>query len=211
MAQWDFSRVLPWWPALLAPSAIVVVLLTRDTAVGEAIRAHDAGPLPVAIPLAAGAVGLVGWAVRRRPLLLLLGLLGVLFFLREASVPGTDDHLPGMKKGVYAGLLVLGVWAYVWRDRLGHWVARGRLLPGLVAMWGTYALSQTIARGGLKLVSDLTDASGQKLRTPMEESCETVGHLLLLGLVLASLLMRQPGTAAAGSRVPAESGGEAMA
>ncbi|XAM01238.1 hypothetical protein OT109_07575 [Phycisphaeraceae bacterium D3-23] len=208
MAQWASSRVLGWWPILLAPTAIVLVYLTRDTALGTAVRAHDGGPIPPTIPLVAAGVAFVGVAFRRNPLLWLLGALGVLFFLREASVPGTDDHLPGIKKGVYVGLVLLVVWSFAWRARLRLWVRRGRLLPGLTAMWGTYVLSQVIARGGLKFVSDVSAASGQKMRTPMEESCETLGHLLLLGVVVAACLTRRPGTVAAGAEEPCDEGGD---
>lgn len=183
---------LAWWPLLLGPAAIALVLLTRDTALGDTIRAHDSGPIPPTLTLVAGLLALVVAAVRRNPLLWLLGALGLLFFLREASVPGSDDHLPGAKKGVYVGLVVIGVWAYRWRERVRPWIRAAGLLPALATMCGMYVLSQVIARGGLKFLSDVLDASGQKLRTPMEESCETVGHLLLLGAVVVACFTRRP-------------------
>ncbi len=182
--QTNKAGLLAWWPLLLAPAVVVLVLLTRDTPAGAVIRTHDAGPLPPLLPLLAGGVALVGAVWRRSPLLWLCAALGLLFFLREASLPGTDKHLPGIKKGVYVGLGLLVVWAVVWRERLGPWVRRPGVFPLAVSMWVMYGLSQAIARGALKFVSDLTDASGQKLRTPMEECCETAGHLLLLGLVV---------------------------
>lgn len=191
------AGLLAWWPLLLGPAAILLVLLTRDTPLGTALRTHDTGPIPPVIPLAAAVLAFAGAVWRRNPVLWLLGALGLLFFLREASVPGTDDHLPGMKKGVYLGLLLLAVWAYAWRDRLRPWVRSGRLWPGLVAVGATYALSQLIARGGLKVFSELTDASGQSLRTPLEECCETTGHLLLLGVVVAACFTKRPAGAAA--------------
>ncbi|MEM9413895.1 MAG: hypothetical protein AAGA29_00270 [Planctomycetota bacterium] len=192
MTQSASKNVLAWWPVLLGPAAIMLVLLTRDSAVGEAIRAHDGGPIPPTLTLSAGLIALIGAAVRRNELLWLLGALGLLFFLREASVPGSDDHLPGAKKGVYVGLVVIGVWAYRWRERVRPWIRAAGLFPALATMCVMYVLSQTIARGGLKFLSDVLDASGQKMRTPMEESCETVGHLLLLGAVLVGCLTRRP-------------------
>lgn len=204
------AGLLAWWPLLLAPSAIVLVLLTRDTPMGAAIRTHDTGPLPPLLPLLAGIVALAGAVWRRSPLLWLLGALGLLFFLREVSLPGTDDHLPGIKKGVYLVLVLLGVWGYVWRERLRPWVFSAGVLPMLVTMCVMYGLSQAIARGGLKFVSELSDAAGQTLRTPMEESCETAGHLMLLGLVVWVCLLRRP----SGDRPAApveEEGGSASA
>lgn len=192
-------RVLAWWPVLLAPAVIALVLLTRDSSLGSAIRAHDSGPIPPTLTLTAGVLALVGAVWRRNPLLWLLAALGLLFFLREASMPGSDDHLPGIKKGVYVGLVALVGWTWVWRDRIRPWIRSAGVLPASVVMWGMYILSQTIARGGLKFVSDVLDASGQKMRTPMEESCETVGHLLLLGVVLASCLCRRPSDGATAS------------
>lgn len=186
------AGLLAWWPLFMAPAVIVLVLLTRDTPIGAAIRTHDTGPLPPLLPLLAGVVALAGAVWRRSPLLWLLGALGLLFFLREVSVPGTDDHLPGIKKGVYLGLVLLGVWGYVWRERLRPWVCSAGVLPMLVTMCVMYGLSQAIARGGLKFVSELSDAAGQTLRTPMEESCETAGHLMLLGLVVWVCLLHRP-------------------
>lgn len=186
------AGILAWWPLFMAPAVIVLVLLTRDTPMGAAIRTHDTGPLPPLLPLLAGVVALAGAVWRRSPLLWLLGALGLLFFLREVSVPGTDDHLPGIKKGVYLGLVLLGVWGYVWRERLRPWVHSAGVLPMLATMCVMYGLSQAIARGGLKFVSELSDAAGQTLRTPMEESCETAGHLMLLGLVVWVCLLRRP-------------------
>lgn len=203
------AGLLSWWPLFMAPAVIVLVLLTRDTPIGVAIRTHDTGPLPPLLPLLAGIVALAGAVWRRSPLLWLLGALGLLFFLREVSVPGTDDHLPGIKKGVYLGLVLLGVWAYVWRERLRPWVFSAGVLPMLATMCVMYGLSQAIARGGLKFVSELSDAAGQTLRTPMEESCETAGHLMLLGLVVWVCLLRRP--SGDGSAAPVEEEGDTAA
>jgi len=175
-----------WWPMLLAPLDMAVVYLIRDTPFGLSLRFLDASVVPMVIAgLAMVAAAAVAWW-RRNPLMWLMAALGFFFFLREAHVPGGDatSHLPFIKKGVYAGAVLVGVWAYFWRERLRGPLSDGVVLGWLVATGWTYIASQMIARGAFKFISDVYASNGERLRTPMEETCETLAHTMLLALAV---------------------------
>lgn len=190
--SWMIGR---WWPMLLAPLAVWMVYLTRDFAMGRTLRALDSSLIPVTtIGLAAAACLLSAWR-RRGALMWLVMAMAILFFLREAHPPGDPTgHLPGAKKGVYVGIAAVGVWAFFWRRRVREELADPVILIWLIAIGWTYAASQLLlARGALKIITEIHNQQGQRLRTPMEETCETLAHAMLLTLALIALFRRPRG------------------
>lgn len=107
--------------------------------------------------------------------LLLTGLTGA-FFLREW-------HFKGTSTGIYIALGVLAVSAWRWRHSLKILHAWPSMKIWLLAAFLTYGLSQFTARRGFRSLHLPLEL---ELHVGLEETLETVAHLMLLYISILS-------------------------
>jgi hypothetical protein len=159
-----------WWPLLLGPLAMVLVYVAEMTGhqwfVGRGTNENIALVL-----LSVSVVGFLVQAIiyRSEFLCFMLALCGA-FFCREW-------HFPGTSKGIYVCLAVLGFWAFKRSEKFKVFMDNKRLSIWIWSTFGTYLLSQLIAR---RVFRDLYLPLEEELHISLEESVETMAHLMMI-------------------------------
>jgi hypothetical protein len=121
----------------------------------------------------------------RDPLMLFLTVLALVFLVRELnstvfSIFGAE-YLFKSKKLVDCLLVLMGLWAFGWHEKIFASLNRSKMLKVLLAgMAWTYLFSQLIARRAFRDV--LPDE--RLLHIPLEETVETAAHMFFLGCAL---------------------------
>ena len=167
-APFKWANLLPWWPFLLGPASMIVVIICYKTNWVEfyAKNTHETLAL-VIVPLAA--LYFTTAAIqRRRPLIIIPAALATAFFFREW-------HFTGTGKGIYYALAAIGVWAGIWHKKIAIDLEYKTLKVWMFAAFWTYFLSQFTARRAMRGMP-LEDP----LHVPWEEVLETTAHLMLL-------------------------------
>lgn len=180
-------RPLAWWPLLLGPGAMLLVYLAykADFPQFYAKRLHENLAM-VLLPLALVSFAACSVRYRQKPVILLAVLTAALFC--------REWHFPGTSKGIYIALVLLGFWAYRWRDTFRPAWRDTALRIWILAVLATYFLSQFIARRAFR---DLHLPMEKALHVPWEEVVETTAHLMLIvGSLLAWRYCRGRGSAA---------------
>ena len=164
-----------WWPVLLGVGTMGFVYLADwlgwDWVCQK--KYHEAG----AIVLLALAVGLfaVRAVIRRNQFHLVMSALCLALFCREW-------HFAGTSVGIYIALGVIGAWAAARWGRLMADTEGGKIRVWLICTFATYFLSVLISR---RVFKHLGLPNEQELHVVLEESVETMAHLMILigGLV----------------------------
>lgn len=178
------GRRLPiyqWWPVLLGPVAMVSVYLAKGFNLEDfyAKRLHEILAL-IILPLAIVSYG-AGAAYGRRPFHLILTILTIALFCREW-------HFAGTGIGIYISLVGVGVWTYLWREKIKPALQYGPFRIWLISTCATYFLSVLISR---RLFKHLFLPMEGKLHVPLEEVTETAAHLMMLVTSLISWFILQ--------------------
>ncbi|MHC5083241.1 MAG: hypothetical protein ACYTET_04800 [Planctomycetota bacterium] len=171
-APFKWTNLLPWWPFLLGPASMIIVVIAYKTGWKEfyAKGTHESLAL-VLVPLAA--IFFITAAVqRKRPLIMILAALATAFFFREW-------HFTGTGKGIYYALVALGIWAGVWHKKIAIDLQYVTLKIWMFATFWTYFLSQFTARRAFR---DLRLPLEDPLHVPWEEVLETTAHIMLITL-----------------------------
>ena len=171
---------LRWWPLLLGPAAMILVYLATILDLQQFVsRApnENIALLLVGISLAAYAAQTIAF---RTEFHLFMTALCIAFFCREW-------HFPGTSKGIYVALALLAVWAVRRRKPLENAIAGTPLNLWLVCTFATYFLSQLIARRAFRGILPIED----QVNVPLEESVETVAHLMMIVTSIIALKARR--------------------
>jgi len=96
-------------------------------------------------------------------------------FLREIRFPGSS-------KGMYASLFILACWASVRRDEVRTYLARKPIASLLAAASWTYFFTKLLDQHHLSFLPRYYDWNNN-----VEESLETLAHLMVFALVVAAL------------------------
>ena len=168
------TRWWGWWPLLLGPLGVGFVYLAAALDWPAALHKPTLERLAIGLTIASAAILLLRSAVRRHSFHVLMAALAVVVVCREFHWDWTD-------KTVYAALVVLAVWGWIWRGRVfpfldGHPRTRVWFIATVVA----YVFSQVIAR---RVFRDILP-NEQALHVPLEEIAETVAHSCLLVVAL---------------------------
>ena len=158
-----------WWPLLLAPAAMATVCIAYLTNHPEVYRkgSHEALAF-LLLPLAQ--IGFLSCVLLYRcRIAILFAALTIALFCREW-------HFPGTNAGIKVALVVMGIWAYAWRDKIA---VPKQLKAWIIATFATYFLSQFIARRGFR---SLCLPFEEQLHVPWEEVLETTSHIMLIVL-----------------------------
>lgn len=166
---------IPYWVWPLPALLWIAVLLIMQTPF-RWITEKDVLELisPMVLALAAGTALFVHrWA--RESFTLMLACFCWALFFREL-------HFTGTSRGIYAALIVLAWWASSRRDEILPFLARrpvAALLSG--AAW-TYFITKQLDRHNFGFLPNYRDWNNN-----VEESLETLAHLMVFALVVATL------------------------
>ncbi|MDP6044923.1 MAG: hypothetical protein QGH94_03350 [Phycisphaerae bacterium] len=166
------SKYAQWWPILVGPVALVILILTAGQFGGVTVKEIAEPISPPILGLATVIFALRAWRTGN-PLCWVLAGLGFAFTCREI-------HFTGTNTGIKVALAILIVWTILWRKLLieaarniphSRWVAASAL---------TYTLSKMVEKrlfraGRLGIIPN-EDA----IHITLEEGMELVAHLLLL-------------------------------
>ena len=174
-----FFLNLDWRLFLIAPLAASIIAVVfapeRDIMVIKGI------PEFIALVLTGAAVAVSGFRLKieNSPLMPLLFAFCVAFFSREI-------HFAGTSTGVYIAVVLIALWAWLWRERLVNLVNTGRFKSWLFATGWAYLLALLVQRRFFKHVfPDFLLAWEGHIHVPMEEWMEVVAHALLLVTVFS--------------------------
>ena len=131
-------------------------------------RLHETLAL-VILPLALVSYG-AGAAYGRRSIHLILTILTIALFCREW-------HFKGTGIGIYVSLVAVGVWTYLWREKIKPALLHKQFRIWLISTCTTYFLSVLISR---RLFKHLFLPLEKQLHVPLEEVTETAAHLMML-------------------------------
>jgi hypothetical protein len=159
-----------WWPVLLGPIAMISVYLAKGLEFEGFYnkRIHETLAL-IILPLAIVSYG-TGAAYGRRPIHLILTVLTIALFCREW-------HFTGTSTGIYISLVAIGIWTYLWREKIKPALQYRQFRIWLISTCATYFLSVLISR---RLFKHLFLPMEKQLHVPLEEVTETAAHLMLL-------------------------------
>lgn len=169
-------RTASLWAMLVpAAGALLIAALNLRPEIAPYLTKESA---EIASPIILGLGSLLAlWiaASRPHPYYKWQALFVIACFLREL-------HFQGTNSGFYIALVVLLWWLSHARERLAAFLNDRRIVTLLVAVLWTYFISKTFDR-------HLWDnaMSGRLTRDLFEENLEILGHLLLVGLVMASM------------------------
>jgi len=163
-------RIYHWWPVLLGPATMIGVYLAKGFNLEGfyAKRLHETFAV-IILPLAIISYG-AGAAYGRRPFHLILTVLTIALFCREW-------HFAGTGIGIYISLVGIGVWTYLWREKIKPALQYRSFRIWLISTCATYLLSVLISR---RLFKHLFLPMEGKLHVPLEEVTETAAHLMML-------------------------------
>lgn len=172
-----------WWPVLLCPAAMAAVCVSYFTGhPGWYVKGLHESLAPVLLLLVEVVFLYCVLACRCRT--------GLWFSVLTAALFCREWHFVGTNTGIKVALVVMGLWAYAWRDKL---IVDTHLKAWTVATFATYFISQFIARRGLRF---LDFALEDELNVPWEEVLETTAHLMLIVVsVIVWRCARSPGEA----------------
>ena len=124
----------------------------------------------IAIPLAGAAwlASLYRLYRVRSPFFVILCYLTFALFMREI-------HFSGAKAFCYASLVIVFLWAWVWREKIQCEIHDRKLMSWLFTTFAAYAWSQFVARKGLEFIPNELS-----FHEALEEGSENLGHLLML-------------------------------
>lgn len=161
-------RILEWWPLLLWPAGMMLVVLADGFAWTWLLSKQNLEVFGLALVGLAAGIFLGRARATGDPLRLFLGTFASILLCREI-------HFPGSGVGVYPALAACCLWAWRWRRRLAPlWVRQPVSTPVLCAVI-TYALSQLVAR---RLMHFLPREA--ELHVVYEEFSEVIAHAILL-------------------------------
>jgi branched-subunit amino acid ABC-type transport system permease component len=147
--------------------AIAVVYSRLDPKGFHGFQASLEKPAPFLIGFVA-LIYVIRSIVTRNPLYVLLAVLCFSLTMREIHFTGTGN-------GIYVALVVVGIWAFVWRNRLAGPLSDWRHTSWLIATAVMYILSQVIARRAFRPIP-----GEHEIHRSLEECIETAGHLLFI-------------------------------
>ena len=193
----DALRWWSWWPVLLGPAAMGLTYLaywlthvrhwqdwgwylnkTHHEVLSERLL-----ELTVLVYL------IRAWRGRNPAHIILTGL-AVAFLWREYHWEWTEVGDQDWTKIIlYGALVVLGIWAWHWRERLSAATRAGQLRPWLCAAGCTYVLAQLIARRAFG--DHLPYDQDMHKFGWLEEAVETMAHILLLVTAFADRFGRR--------------------
>lgn len=185
-----------WWPALLGPAMIVLVVAIGESA-GEGFFVKSRMEIAGYTLSCIAALCFIWRFVRdRMEVHLALAILAAEFFHREF----------GHNKTIYVALVLIAVWGVARFKALKPQFSRGRLWPWIMCTGWTYFLSQFIAKRGL----GRSFPYELEYHMPWEEMLENTAHLMFIVTAFADRLGPRPPTATApsdeGTRPPASAG-----
>lgn len=163
------ARVLEWWPLLLWPLGIVLVVRADHFAWTWLLTKPHLEMLGLAVVGLAAGIFLGRARVSGDPLRLILGVFAFALLCREL-------HFPGTGVGVYLAMGACCLWAWRWRHRLAPLWVRKPVSTWFLCAVINYALSQLIARRYLR---SILPREGE-LHVYYEEVSEVVAHIILL-------------------------------
>ncbi len=170
-----------WWLLLICPASmgIAVVASRLNPEAFHYLKAPLEAPAPYMVALVA-LVYATRSLVTRNPLYILLAALAAAFTFREI-------HWGWTHKGIYVMLACIGVWAGLWRGRLGGPLRDWRHTSWLIATFAAYFLSQVIARRAFRFIP-----GEHAIHAQLEEWAETTAHLLFMATCLVGSWRRVP-------------------
>jgi hypothetical protein len=167
------QRLRDWWPMLLWPAGIILVLVADRFQWNWLISKYNLEMVGLGMVGLAAGIFLGRARATGDPLRLILGVFSFGMVCREI-------HFPGTGVGVYIVMGACCVWAWQWRQRLAPlWVRKPVSIWFLCAVM-TYALSQLVARRFMRFLP-----YEKELHVPYEEVSEVLAHIILL---IAALL-----------------------
>ena len=175
---------LHWWPVLLGPASMLLPYVAYWCDWGWFLSKRMHENMALVLLGAATAAYLAGALRGRNPAHAILTGLAIAFLCREI-------HFAGTNKGVYVAVAALGVWAWLWRERLVSATAVGRFRPWLCATACAYITAQLVARRvfrGMYLEHELQNPGW------LEETVESMAHILLLVTAFADMFGRRRST-----------------
>jgi hypothetical protein len=171
---------LRWWPLAGIGLGFALIYAARSAGL-ESLYAKQ--PHEVVAIVLTGIASLIAvsrlWQ-RRDPLSMVLAALSLTILFRECHWDWTGG-------GIYYMLLAIGIWSWIWRDRLLPYLReQPRFKIWLIATFCTYVMSQVIARRAFR---PFWPHEGE-LHVPAEEVTENVAHLMLVIMVALALPRR---------------------
>lgn len=156
-----------WWPVLLGPGAMGAVCAAYFAGYPSLYQKglHETLGL-VLLPLAE--IGFLSCVLVYRCRI------GIWFSVLTAALFCREWHFWGTSTGIKVALVVMGLWAYAWRDKLS---VGKQLKVWTIATFATYFLSQFVARRGFRSLGLPLE---KELQVPWEEVLETTAHLMLI-------------------------------
>jgi hypothetical protein len=167
-----YSKCVRWWPTLLAPLAMLVMIVLSGWLDAGTMKIYAEPVSPPLLALAAVCFALRAWKTRN-PLCAILTGLAFAFTCREIHFTGTD-------LGVKVALVVLVVWTVLWRKRLTTPIANIKHVRWVLASGFTYALCMLVQKRVFSAKHLGMIPNEDAIHIPLEEGLELVAHLLLL-------------------------------
>jgi hypothetical protein len=182
MTKTYLKKYRPGWPFLLGPAAMVLVYAAYFLGVERTAFRHMNEMLALVL-LSIPLTSFLAAAIRYKSHFhFFMAALSGAFFCREWHFYGTGN-------GIYVALVVLGVWGYTQKDTFFKTIGNGPYKMWLFATFGTYLLSQLIARRVFRFLP-----YEDPLHIGLEETVETTAHLMLIVAGLAGWKVRPPST-----------------
>jgi hypothetical protein len=163
-----FQRVLEWWPLLLWPVGIILVIIGDRMGWDWLLSKYNLEVLGQALIALAAGIFLGRARATGDPLRLILGVFAFALLCREI-------HFPGTGVGVYIALAACCVWAWAWRHRLAPLWNRQPVSTWFLCAVIAYALSQLVAQRFMLFLPREAE-----LHVFYEEVSENVAHIILL-------------------------------
>ncbi len=164
------AALVHWWPLVLGPMTMAWVYVANAAGIGGLVSRGANEDIALLLV----GVSLVGFGIQamvyRSEFQLFMTVLCVAFFCREW-------HFPGTSKGIYVALVLLAFWAVKRKAPLEAIIGQGHTNVWLWSTFGTYVLSQLIARRVFRYVHLPREA---ELHVPLEESVETMAHIMMI-------------------------------
>ncbi|MCP4374731.1 MAG: hypothetical protein GY794_00915 [bacterium] len=167
-----YSKCARWWPALLAPLAMVIMIIVSGQLDAGTVKVYAEPVSPPLLALATACFALRAWKTRN-PLCAILTGLAFAFTCREIHFTGTD-------RGVKIALAILIAWTVIWRKRLAAPIANIKHVRWVLASGLTYVLCMLVQKRVFKEKYLGMIPNEDAIHIPLEEGLELVAHLLLL-------------------------------
>jgi hypothetical protein len=166
------SKCLQWWPVLLAPLSLVVLIFIAQRVDTTYAKVHSESVSPTILGIATAIFALRAWRTRN-PLYMVLTGLAFAFTCREI-------HFVGTTRGVRVALVILVIWCIHWRKRLRQATRNVSHVRWVAAAAAMYAMSVIVAKRVFSEKHLGMIPNEDALHIPLEEGLELLAHLLLL-------------------------------